>query len=251
MSFRSTLLLVASALLSSCANTAGNQPVGLAWNSYENLQMQGVVTEADIPPDIHRDSWTRLPAAQRANLTPEGQRVYDLMTSPGNGYENGLRGPLGMWIYSPEIAEGGWLIRQRTRYGTAKDQRLTELTIITTARELSNQYEYSQHEPLGRAAGLEQEVMDFVKYRRPMAEAAGIPGMGESEQLIIQFTRELISEPKVSSEVFARMHALMGDEGIMDLVGLIGFYHFVGMTIKAFDMQVLPGNTKLLPMAAP
>lgn len=120
-----------------------------------------------------------------------------------------------------------------------------------TARELSNQYEYSQHEPLGRAAGLEQEVMDFVKYRRPMAEAAGIPGMGEREQLIIQFTRELISEPKVSSEVFARMHALMGDEGVMDLVGLIGFYHFVGMTIKAFDMQVLPGNTRLMPMAAP
>ena len=93
--------------------------------------------------------------------------------------------------------------------------------------------------------------MDFVKYRRPMAEAVGIPGMGEREQLIIQFTRELISEPKVSSEVFARMHALMGDEGVMDLVGLIGFYHFVGMTIKAFDMQVLPGNTRLLPMAAP
>jgi 4-carboxymuconolactone decarboxylase len=101
------------------------------------------------------------------------------------------------------MAEGAWLLRQRVRYGTAKDQRLTELTILSTAREISNQYEFTAHEPLGRAAGLEQEIMDFVKYRRPLAAADGVPGMGETEKLIIQFTRELISEPKVSAPVFA------------------------------------------------
>ncbi|MEX2131209.1 MAG: hypothetical protein WD772_06955 [Pseudohongiellaceae bacterium] len=243
MSARSVLLIVFAATLMSC--TANE------WNSFNNLQMPGTVNNEDIPADIKPDSWARLPLVNRADLDAESQRVYDMMTSPGNGYENGLRGPLAMWIYSPQMADGAWMLRQRVRYGTAKDQRLTELTIISTAREISNQYEYTAHEPLGMAAGLEQEIMDFVKYRRPLSEADGIPGMGETEKLIIRFTRELISEPKVSSEVFAELLTMMGEEGVMDLVGLIGYYHFVGMTLKAFDVQQAPGTRLLMPMAAP
>lgn len=215
---------------------------------FSNLQMLPPVTEADIPPDIHRDSWARLPEVRREDLDSYGQRVYDMMTSPGNGYENGLRGPLGMWLHSPQMAEGAWMLRQRVRYGTAKDQRLTELAIISTARELSNQYEYSAHEPLGRAAGLEQEIMDFVKYRRPMSEADAVPGMGEMEKLIIRFAREIISEPKVGADTFAQALAVLGEEGIMDLTGLIGYYNFVAMTLKAFDVQQLPGEAVLMPM---
>ncbi|MEX0902652.1 MAG: hypothetical protein WDZ76_08005 [Pseudohongiellaceae bacterium] len=244
MTTRPTLILLlalSAGLLAACTPPA--------WNSFDNLQMPPPVTEADIPSDIHRDSWARLPAVQRENLNPEGQRVYDMMTSPGNGYEDGLRGPLGMWAYSPQMAEGAWLMRQRVRYGTANDQRLTELTILSTAREISNQYEWTAHEPLGRTAGLEQEIMDFVKYRRPMSEANDIPGMGEHEQLIIQFARELVSEPKVSSETFARLHTITGDEGMMDLVGLIGYYQFVAMTLKTFDVQNAPGSELLMPMA--
>lgn len=229
-------------LLAACSNSQHR--------SFENLVMPGVVTESDIPSDIYRDSWARLPTVERAGLDGEGQRIFDMLTSPGNGYENGLRGPLGMWMYSPELAEGAWQLRQRVRYGTAKDQRLTELTIISTAREISNQYEYSAHEPLGRVAGLEEEIMEFVKYRRPMSEADDVAGMGETEKLIIQFTREVISEPKVSQETFARAIDLLGAEGVMDLTGLIGYYNLVAMTLKAFDVQRQPGSTLLLPVTA-
>lgn len=217
-------------------------------SDFDNLEILPAVTEADIPDDIHRDSWARLPAVQRSELQGDAARIYDMLTSPGGGYENGLRGPLGMWMYSPEMAEGAWMLRQRVRYGTAKDQRLTELTIISTAREISNQYEYSAHEPLGRAAGLEEEIMEFVKYRRPMSEADGIPGMGEVEKLIIQFAREVVSEPKVSQQTFARAVELLGPEGVMDLTGLIGYYNFVAMTLKAFDVQRQPGSELLLPV---
>jgi len=233
------VLLTGISLLTACQVADG---------PFTDLQIPPAVTEADIPSDIHRDSWARLPAVQRTQLNAEGARIYDMLTSPGNGYEDGLRGPLGMWMYSPELAEGAWLLRQRVRYGTAKDQRLTELTIISTAREISNQYEYSAHEPLGRAAGLEEEVMEFVKYRRPMDEADGVRGMGEVEKLIIQFTRELVSDPKVSQETFARAIDLLGTEGVMDLTGLIGYYHFVAMTLKAFDVQRQPGSALLLPV---
>ena len=67
------------------------------------------------------------------------------------------------------------------------------------------------------------------------------------ERLIIQFAREAISEERVSSETFARARELLGDQGVMDLTGLIGYYNFVNITLKSFDLQLEPGRERLLP----
>jgi len=154
-----------------------------------------------------------------------------------------------MWMNSPVLAEAVFDVRQRVRYGNEKDQRLTELIIISTAREISNQYEYSAHEPLARTAGLEEEIIDIVKYRKPLEGLTGIDGFGETEATLIQFTREVVSEEKVSSETFARAMELFGAEGVMDITGLIGYYNFVAMTLKAFDVQRSVGSGLLLPIA--
>ena len=90
--------------------------------------------------------------------------------------------------------------------------------------------------------------MDFVKYRKPMNQAAGIAGMGDLEKIIIQFTREVISEPIVSKETFASAITLLGEEGVMDLTGLIGYYNFVALTLKAFNIQRAPGSELLMPV---
>ena len=148
---------------------------------------------------------------------------------------------------SPELAKAMFPLRLRVRYGTEKDQRLTELIIISTAREINNQYEYSAHEPLARQAGLEEEILEIVKYRRAI-DVTGVPGLGRTEKLLIQFARELVSEPKVSAETFASAIDIFGNEGVTDIVGLIGYYSFVAMTLKAFDVQRQPGSELYLPM---
>jgi 4-carboxymuconolactone decarboxylase len=206
-----------------------------------------IVAESDIPADIHRDSWARLPTVQRENLDAAGREAFDTFVSPGTGYETGLRGPIGMWMNSPELAKAMFPLRLRVRYGTEKDQRLTELIIISTAREINNQYEYSAHEPLARQAGLEEEILEIVKYRRAI-DVTGVPGLGRTEKLLIQFARELVSEPKVSAETFASAIDIFGNEGVTDIVGLIGYYSFVAMTLKAFDVQRQPGSELYLPM---
>lgn len=210
--------------------------------------MPGTVSLADIPADIHQDSWARLPEVQRQDLDAAGQRAFDTYVRPGTGYESGLRGPIGMWMHSPALAEATFDLRQRVRYGTTKDQRLTELAIIATAREINNQYEYSAHEPLARAAGLEQEIIDVVRFRRDLDSLEVIKGFGATEQTIVQFAREVISEEKVSSETFADALDIFGPEGLMDLVGLIGYYNYVAITLKAFDVQRMPGTELLLPL---
>ena len=59
-----------------------------------------------------------------------------------------------------------------------------------------------------------------------------------------------MSEEKVNSRTFSQAIELFGDEGLMDIVGLIGYYNFVAMTLKAFDVQRPPGTELLLPMPA-
>jgi len=159
-----------------------------------------------------------------------------------------LRGPIGVWMNSPALAQAMFDVRQRVRYESNRDQRLTELAIISTAREINNQYEYTAHEPLARAAGLEQDIIDIVRFRRPIEGNEEIQGFGRTEQVIVQFAREVISEDKVSSETFASAIEIFGNEGVTDLTGLIGYYSFVAITLKAFDVQRPMGSDLLLPL---
>ena len=212
-------------------------------------ELQGIQTQDRIPDDIHMDSLARLPQVQRENLNTLGRSAFDTYVRPGTGYETGLRGPVGMWMHSPVLAEAVFDLRQRVRYGTPKDQRLTELIILTTAREISNQYEWSAHEPLGQAAGLEQDIIEVIKYRKDLDSLPSIEGFDEIEQTLVQFTRELVSEEKVSTPTFNKAIELFGNEGVVDIVGLVGYYNFVAMTLKAFDVQRPVGSELLLPLS--
>jgi 4-carboxymuconolactone decarboxylase len=151
------------------------------------------------------------------------------------------------WLYSPTMAEHVFPASTYLRYGTAKDQRLTELAIISTAREVGSQYEWTSHEPLAQRAGLEQEIIDLVRERGDIDAATGVTGLGEVERTIIRFAREVVSAEKVSAETYARAVEHFGQGGVMDLAGLIGYYSFVNVTLKAFDVQLAPGRERLLP----
>lgn len=206
-----------------------------------------MVMADDIPSDIATDSWARLPLPRRERLDPEGQRAFDVITAPGSRYESGLWGPVAMWIYSPLMAEHIFPASSYLRFGTEKDQRLTELVILATARELRSQYEWTAHQPPAERAGLEPAIIALVKTRGGLDTAGDIAGLGDRERTIIQFVREVVSEEKLSSTTFRRARELFGERGVMDLAGLVGYYGFVNTTLKTFDLQVEPGRERLLP----
>lgn len=152
-----------------------------------------------------------------------------------------------MWVYSPLMAEHIFPASTYLRFGTEKDQRLTELAILATAREVRSQYEWSAHEPAGLRAGLEPEIIDLVRRRADLDSAGDVAGLGDQERTIIQVTREVLSEEKVSPDTFRQAIELFGERGVMDLAGLVGYYGFVNVTLKTFDVQLAPGRERLLP----
>ena len=120
--------------------------------------------------------------------------------------------------------------------------RLSELAILVTARELDQQFEWTAHEPAALKAGLEPAIIDIVKYRKPIA------GMGEKEAAIIQLGREAVGKRKVSSDTFARALKLFGRESLVNLVALMGQYSATAVLLNTFDQHVAPGEKLLLPM---
>ena len=220
---------------------------GESTQATEVMQTPAVVTDDDIPGDIFEDSWARLPLLRRETLDADGQRAYDVIVNPDSRYATGLRGPIGMWAYSPEMAENLFPASTYLRFGTEKDQRLTELVILATAREVRSQYEWSAHAPAGERAGLEPEIIDLVRRRSDLDSAGEVPGLGDQERTIIAFVREVVTEEKVTSVTFARARDLFGEQGVMDLAGLVGYYGFINITLKAFDVQLAPGRERLLP----
>ena len=152
-----------------------------------------------------------------------------------------------MWVYSPRMAVDLFPASTYLRYETDKDQRLTELVILATAREVRSQYEWTSHEPAGERAGLEPEIIDLVRRRADLDTAGEITGFGDRERTIVAFVREVVTEEKVTSATFSRALELFGEQGVMDLAGLVGYYGFVNTTLKTFDVQLAPGSERLLP----
>ena len=245
---RNVTIAILISILAACNDA--NSVVSPTTEAQRNSFMPREVTLTDIPQDIHDDSWARLPTVSRESLTPEDQLVFDQIVNPDSRYANGLRGPIGMWMYSPSMAEHLFPASTYLRYGAdgSRAQRLAELAILTAARALDSQYEWSAHEPLGRRAGLEDGIIDLLRNGHPLPEIGELPGLGEAELTIIRMTRQLIEEPKVSTEVFVAAQRLFGNRGLMDLAGLVGHYTTVNYTLKTFDVQRAPGSQLLLPL---
>ena|SRR2546425_8200836 len=197
---------------------------------------------ATLPPDVHPESLSRLPLRQRKDMDEQGQRFYDAVVGPQSRTLVGLRGPSGIWLHSPKLAEHLRAANQYLRFETGLDRRLTELAILVTARELDQQFEWTAHEPAALREGLEPEIIEIVKRRKP------ITGLRRTEALIVRFGRELFREKKVRSRTFAEAVEAFGYQGVVELAALMGNYAMTAVILDAVDQRLQPDQPPLLPM---
>jgi len=197
---------------------------------------------ARLPKDVHPDSLSRLPLLKRAELDAQGRKLYDQAVSPDSRTLVGLRGPSGIWLHSPVLAEFLRAANQYLRFEAALDRRLTELAILVTARELDNQFEWTAHEPAALREGLDPKIVDVVKRRKPVSR------LGKREALIIDFGRELFRKRKLRSQTFARGVELFGQRGVLELAALMGNYAMTAVILNTVDQQLHPDRKPLLPI---
>lgn len=194
-----------------------------------------------LPKDVYPDSGNRLPLIKREDLKEEDQQVYDMVVGDSRSLV-GLRGPGGIRLHSPRLAEYMRKPNDYLRFETGLGRRLSELAILVTARELDQQFEWTAHEPAAIKAGLEQDIIEVVKHRRPVA------GVGEKEAAIIELGRQAVGRRKVSPETFARALKLFDSETLVNLVSLMGYYAATAVLLDTFDQHLAPGQEPLLPV---
>ena len=190
-----------------------------------------------LPSDIHSVTLSRMPPINRAELDAEGQKALDARATPP------APGPGGVTVWSPRATEGLGVIGRAL--GVPRGDtfplggRMFQLIVLITAREIDQQYEWSAHEPAGLRAGLEQNVIDVVKYDRDVA------GLAARDALVIRYFRALMREHRVSSELWAAMVKEFGRQRIVDMMMLMADYFTVGTMMNAVD-QHLPADRKAL-----
>jgi 4-carboxymuconolactone decarboxylase len=199
-------------------------------------------TERALPRDVDPRSRSRLPPVERDRLDALGQRLYDSIVDPRTGLLAGLQGPSGIWLHVPALAEHTRAINRYLRNDAGLAPRLVETAILVTARELDSAFEWTTHEAVARREGLGDAAIDCIKH------AGSLARVPMPERLVVRFGREMLRGPKVAPTTYRAALAALGEQGVVHLVALIGYYAMTAFVLRAFDQQLLPGARSLLPV---
>jgi 4-carboxymuconolactone decarboxylase len=185
-----------------------------------------------LPRDIHPTTLSRLPPVTAGDLDEDAQRLLAARTN-----YTPAPGPTHVTVYSPRDLDLGIPSGEKSPVGP----RYFQLAVLITAREIDQQYEWSSHEPAGRRQGLEQAVIDVVKYNRDVA------GLSDKDATLITFGRALFREHRVSSELWAKMVSHFGRQRTVQIMMIMGDYFRVGFMLNAVDQHLPPTREALLP----
>jgi 4-carboxymuconolactone decarboxylase len=172
-------------------------------------------------------TWEQLTVQQRT-------MVDDLLS----GSRGSLNGPFNVLLRSPEMGNLAQKLGEYVRFHTSVPRRLNEMAILMTAKAWSCQYEWHAHKPLALDAGLHSSVIDDI-------QAGRRPGrMREDEAVVYDFANELREHRRVTDETFTRTRTLLGEQGVVDLIALMGYYDLVAMTLNV-DRYPVPDGAPL------
>lgn len=153
------------------------------------------------------------------------------------------RGPFAAWMHAPEFGQLAQSLGAHCRYKTALPPRLSEFAILCTARLWRAQYEWFAHEPMADKAGVKPKTIADLRAGRKPAAAP------KDERAIYDFIQELYKTRRVSERTYKRLHGLIGDSAMVELVGILGYYALISMTLNVF--QMLPPESEKLAFAEP
>jgi 4-carboxymuconolactone decarboxylase len=170
----------------------------------------------------------RLPAL--TSLSPRQQEISDRISSR----RGGTRGPFLVWLRSPELCEKVEALGAYCRFESALDPRLRELSLLIAARHFDAQYSWNAH--VGKAAdlGVSRDALIALAERRE-------PDFGQpDEQIAYRLATEILGAHFVSDDTFGQAVAVLGEQGVVDLIGCLGNFAMLAMLLNTFQVDLQP-----------
>jgi 4-carboxymuconolactone decarboxylase len=181
----------------------------------------------------------RFPRPVIEQLDPEQQAVAAEVLKQSSA---GLGGPYGMLIKSPELLKRYLLMTDYLRQKTSLPHRLNEMAILLEARLWGAQYEWWAHEPLARKAGLAEAIIEDIRAgKRPAT-------MQADEAIVYEVVTELLNERRLSDATFTAAKQTLGEQQVVDLVAVTGFYVMVSTVIIAGQIAIPDNAPPPMPM---
>ena len=186
-------------------------------------------------PAVAQDRMPPIPAEKQ---TPEQRKAAEAFRA---NRKQDVFGPFVPLHRSPEVMLRAMAVGDYLRYRTVFPTRLNEFIILITARHFTQQDEWYIHHPIALKEGLSRDIVDAIADGRRPA------GMSPEEELIHDFCTELLKNHSVSDATYARAIARYGEQGTIEMVGVVVYYTFQSMVLNTARTPVPPGAPALKP----
>ena len=157
-----------------------------------------------------------------------------------DGPRGAVYGPFVPLLRSPELMDCAQRMGEYLRYRSAIGTRLSEMAILVTAREWNQQVEWAIHAPIAERSGIGADIIGAIAQRRRPAQ------MLVDEELVYDFCMELHRDKRVTDATYANAVALFGEKGVVDLMGINGYYTLLAMVMNAAQTAAPPSTAEVL-----
>jgi 4-carboxymuconolactone decarboxylase len=179
----------------------------------------------------------RLPEILDRNQLPENQRdLFDYLA----GTRGSVRMPFSVVAHSPEVARRVSHLGTYLRFESTVPTKLNEIAICVVGRNFDSRHEFYSHRRLALEAGVSEATIDVITYKKP------VDGLGEDEGLVITYSRQLLEDHAASDEVFDALRTKFGEQGIVELTAVIGYYSLMCMLLNGLEIWT-PESEGVLP----
>ena len=201
----------------------------------QNSLIAGLALASAIATSAHAAE--RLPTIPPAQYTDEQRRAAEEFVA---ARKVPVFGPFEPLMHSPQVMSQARSMGDYLRYHSAIGNTLSELAILVTAREWSQDYEWYVHQPIALKAGIKPEITAAIADGRRPA------GMSDDEEIVYDFSTELHRNKRVSDLTFERAEKRFGKKGIVDLTGINAYYALLAMQLNVAQYALPQGGKKLV-----
>jgi 4-carboxymuconolactone decarboxylase len=175
----------------------------------------------------------RMPAIPLEKMTDLQKKYAEEIIK---GPRGALYGPFVPLIRSPELMDRAQRMGEYLRFKSAIGTKLSELVIMITARQWTQQVQWAIHEPIAIKSGIKAEVV------RAIADGRYPAGMSEDEEIVYALCTELHVNKSVADATYERAVKRFGEQGVMDMLGINGYYTFLAMVMNGTRTAVPDGK---------
>jgi 4-carboxymuconolactone decarboxylase len=182
---------------------------------------------------------SRLPSVHREDVSGPGRVVWDaIATSRGPEAvtpQGTLGGPYNAWIQAPDVGAAIVEMGAALRFRASVPQRLVELAIITVGAHWKAEFEWYAHTRLARQEGISDDVIDAIaRGEQPTFKA-------DDEAMVHKVAAELMDNGHLGDVTYQEAHELLGNQGMVEIISLCGFYTLVSFTLNGFAVPLPEG----------